>query len=117
METYLPPNRQLSLKAIVLPVNKDTYSGWLLAQMHLAGSNIATAKAQGNVGVLSINELIFYEPIHVGDEVNYYAEIKHMNRTSLTLHIEALVHRPTQQDDIKIAEGCFIFMVNENNCN
>jgi acyl-CoA thioesterase YciA len=119
METYLPPNRQLSLKAVAF-LDKDntpisTRSGWLLAQMHLAGSNVAAGKAGGTVEAHSINELVFYEPVHDGDEVSYYAEVIHMNHNTLTLQVEAWAHRPSQTDDVKITEGCFIFLVDGNN--
>ncbi len=118
MEIYLPPNRQLSLRAVASP-NKGkaamgARSGWLLAQMHLAGQNVAADKAHGAVEVHSINELVFYEPIHDGDEVSYYAEVIRMNHKTLTLQVEAWAHRPPQADDIKITEGCFIFLMNEH---
>lgn len=118
METYLPPNRQLSLKTVALLNNNNapitTHCGWLLAQMHVAGSNVAADKARGTVEVHSINELVFYEPVHDGDEISYYAEVIHMNHNTLTLQVEAWAHRPPQANDIKITEGCFIFLVDEN---
>jgi acyl-CoA thioesterase YciA len=118
IETYLPPNRQLSLKAVALLNNDNapitTHCGWLLSQMHMAGSNVAAGKARGTVEVYSINELVFYEPIHDGDEISYYAEVIHMNHNTLTLQVEAWAHRPMQANDIKITEGCFIFLVDES---
>ncbi|MGV8948618.1 MAG: hotdog domain-containing protein [Candidatus Paracaedibacter sp.] len=118
METYLPPNRQLSLKAVALLNNDNapisTHCGWLLTQMHIAGSNVAAGKARGTVEVHSINELVFYESVHDGDEVSYYAEVIHMNHNTLTLQVEAWAHRFPQDADIKIAEGCFIFLVGES---
>ena len=121
METYLPPNRQLSLKAIALPhnhnVSKEAYNGWVLSQMHQAGCNIAACKTSSDVKVLSVNDLVFYEPILDGDEVSYYAEIIHKNHHSLTLHIEAWAHRASQPNDIKITDGSFIFVVNDNKPN
>jgi acyl-CoA thioesterase YciA len=105
LETYLPPNRQLSLKAITLS-NQDkapitTHSGWLLEQMHLAGSCVAAKKAGCPVEVHSINDLVFYEPLYDGDEVSYYAEVIHMNHNTLTLQVEAWAHRPPETEDIK----------------
>ena len=119
METYLPPNRQLSLKAVALLNNDNapitTHCGLLLAQMHVAGSNVAAGKARGTVEVYSINELVFYEPVHEGDEISYYAEVIHMNHNTLTLQVEVWAHRPMQANDIKVTEGCFIFLVDQSN--
>ena len=113
METYLPPNRQLSVKTMAMPANNhpngDNFGGWLVAQMHLAGGNIASLKAQGRVEAVAINELLFHQPIFAGDELSCYAEVIRVSRASLTLHVEAWVHRPLQEKDVKVTEGTFIF--------
>lgn len=114
METYLPPNRQLSVKTIAMATkttaHEDTYGGWLVAQMYLAGSNVATKKARGKVTASSIDELIFHGFVLPGDEINCYAEIIRLNRTSLTLHVEAWAHRSLEGQKIKVTEGIFTFI-------
>lgn len=114
METYLPPNRRLSLKKMtVLPNNNqnaDNFGGWLIAQMHLAGENVAGFKAKGRVVTSSINDLSFYKPIFVGDELSCYAEVIRISRSTLTLNVEAWVHRSRQEEDVKVTEGIFTFI-------
>jgi acyl-CoA thioesterase YciA len=79
METYLPPNRLLSTRAIAMPAdtnqNGDIFGGWLVAQMDLAGANVAAVRAKGRVSTIAIDALVFHKPVFVGDEVSCYAEV------------------------------------------
>ncbi len=113
METYLPPNRELSVKtkAILAKNNSlgDNFGGWLIAQMHLAGINVAAKKAKGRVEAVAVNDLVFHGIILPGDEISCYAEVIRMNRSCLTLHIEAWTRHPSQKEDTKVTEGTFTY--------
>jgi acyl-CoA thioesterase YciA len=106
METYLPPNRLLSTRAIAMPADTnpsgDIFGGWLVAQMDLAVGNVA------------IDALVFHKPVFIGDEVSCYAEVIRIGNTSLTLHIEAWVRRALQEEIIKVTEGTFTFVAIDN---
>lgn len=114
METYLPPNRLLSTRAIAMPADTnpsgDIFGGWLVAQMDLAGGNVASVKTKGRVATVAIDALVFHKPVFVGDEVSCYAEVVRIGTTSLTLHIEAWVRRALQEEVIKVTEGTFTFV-------
>ena len=113
METYLPPNRELSVKtkAILAKNNSlgNNFGGWLMAQMHLAGQNVAAKKAKGRVEAIAINDLVFHKTILPGDEVSCYAEIIRMNRSYLTLHIEAWARHSITEEETKVTEGTFTY--------
>jgi acyl-CoA thioesterase YciA len=114
METYLPPNRLLSTRAIAMPADTnpsgDIFGGWLVAQMDLAGGNVASVRTKGRVATVAIDALVFHKPVFVGDEVSCYAEVIRIGHTSLTLHIEAWVRRALQEEVIKVTEGTFTFV-------
>ncbi len=114
METYLPPNRLLSTRAIAMPADTnpsgDIFGGWLVAQMDLAGGNVASVKTKGRVVTVAIDALVFHKPVFVGDEVSCYAEVIRIGTTSLTLHIEAWVRRALQDEVIKVTDGTFTFV-------
>jgi acyl-CoA thioesterase YciA len=114
METYLPPNRLLSTRAIAMPADTnpsgDIFGGWLVAQMDLAGGNVASVKTKGRVVTVAIDGLVFHKPVFIGDEVSCYAEVIRIGNTSLTLHIEAWVRRALQEEIIKVTEGTFTFV-------
>jgi len=118
METYLPPNRLLSTRAIAMPADTnpsgDIFGGWLVAQMDLAGGNVAAVRTRGRVVTVAIDALSFHKPVFVGDEVSCYAEVIRLGTTSLTLHIEAWVRRAQQDEIIKVTEGTFTFVAIDN---
>ena len=114
METYLPPNRLLSTRAIAMPSdtnpNGDIFGGWLVSQMDIAGGNIASVKAHGRVVTVAIDGLTFHKPVFIGDEVSCYGEVIRIGNTSLTLHIEAWVRRALGEETVKVTEGTFTFV-------
>jgi acyl-CoA thioesterase YciA len=114
METYLPPNRLLSTRAIAMPADTnpsgDIFGGWLVCQMDLAGGNVASVRTKGRVVTVAIDALVFHKPVFVGDEVSCYAEVIRLGHTSLTLHIEAWVRRALTDEVIKVTEGTFTFV-------
>jgi acyl-CoA thioesterase YciA len=118
METYLPPNRLLSIRAIAMPADTnpsgDIFGGWMVAQMDLAGSNVAAVRAKGRVVTVAIDALSFHKPVYIGDEVSCYAEIIRIGRTSLTVHVEAWVRRALQEEVLKVTEGTFTFVAIDN---
>lgn len=118
METYLPPNRLLSTRAIAMPADTnpsgDIFGGWLVAQMDLAGGNVASVRTKGRVATVAIDALVFHKPVFVGDEVSCYAEVIRIGHTSLTLHIEAWVRRALEDEVIKVTEGTFTFVAIDN---
>lgn len=113
-ERYLPPNKHLAARTIAMPAdtnsNGDVFGGWLVAQMDLAGGSIASGHAQGRVVTVSIDHLIFHNPVFVGDEVSCYAEIIRTGHTSITLKIEAWARRNLSQEGVKVTEGMFAFV-------
>jgi acyl-CoA thioesterase YciA len=114
METYLPPNRLLSTRAIAMPADTnpsgDIFGGWLVCQMDLAGGNVASVRTKGRVVTVAIDALVFHKPVFIGDEVSCYAEVIRLGNTSLTLHIEAWVRRALEEEVIKVTEGTFTFV-------
>lgn len=114
METYLPPNRFLAIRAVAMPSDTnphgDIFGGWLVAQMDMAGANIAAQKAQGRVTTVAIDSLSFHKPVFVGDEVSCYGEIIRLGRTSLTVQVDVWVRRALSQNTLKVTEGTFTYV-------
>lgn len=118
MEVYLPPNKQLSRIITAIPGQENwdhnISDAWLASQMHLAGRFVATHKANEDVEAAAINELVFHESLQLGDEVSCYAEVISIYRTSLTVQVEACVKRGQLAENIKAAEGTFLFITKVN---
>ena len=88
----------------------DIFGGWLLCQMDLAGSTVATRRANGRVVTVAITGMAFHRPVLVGDEVTCFCSIETTGRTSLAVKIESWVRRSTGAVPIKVTEGLFTYV-------
>jgi len=90
--------------------NGDIFGGWLLCQMDLAGSTVATRRANGRTATVAITGMEFRRPVLVGDEVSCYCDIQKIGNTSITVKIESWVRRGTGVTPIKVTEGIFTYV-------
>lgn len=91
------PVRQPALRVVPMPAdlnqNGDVFGGWVMAQVDVAGAIPAMRRARGRVATVSVNSFQFRQAISVGDIVSFYAEIVHVGRTSITVHVEVYAER------------------------
>src|ERR1700751_4581611 len=97
MEDRSPPEGEPALRAIAMPADTnphgDIFGGWLLSQMDLAGTTVASRRACGRVVTVAVTAMTFHRPVYVGDEVTCYAEVVSVGHTSLTVKIGSFVRR------------------------
>jgi len=116
MTTNEHPRAEPALRAIAMPADAnphgDIFGGWLLSQMDLAGSSVATRRAQGRVVTIAVTEMIFHKPVFIGDEVTCYASIVKAGRTSISVNVESWVRRARGADaeEIKVTGGLFTYV-------
>ena len=114
-----PPTSEPSLRAIAMPSDTnphgDIFGGWLLCQMDLAGTTVATRCARGRVVTIAITGMTFHRPVMVGDEVTCYCHIDHIGNTSMAVKIESWVRRGIGDEAIKVTEGMFTYVAVDAN--
>lgn len=112
----LTPRGQLAIRQVAMPANLNAggniFGGWLLAQMDIAGGITAADRARGRVATVAITAMEFHQPVLVGDVLCCYTEVTRVGTTSLTIHVEAWVHRRTHGEvsEIKVTAGEFVFV-------
>jgi acyl-CoA thioesterase YciA len=109
-----PPTSEPALRAIAMPADTNThgdiFGGWLLCQMDLAGSTVATRRSHGRVVTVAIAGMVFHRPVMVGDEVTCFCAIQHIGNTSITVTIESWVRRGIGDEAFKVTEGTFTYV-------
>ncbi len=112
--TAARPAGEPSLRAIAMPAdtnpNGDIFGGWLLAQMDLAGGNLAGQRARGRVATVAATAMTFHLPVFVGDEVSCYCALEKIGRSSMTVRIETWVRRRDGGEVVKVTEGIFTYV-------
>jgi acyl-CoA thioesterase YciA len=114
-----PPQIEPALRAIAMPADTnphgDIFGGWLLSQMDLAGTTVATRRSKGRTVTVAITGMNFHRPVFVGDEVSCYAELLKVGHTSLTVNIQSWVRRGVGTDPIAVTEGVFTYVAVDAN--
>ncbi len=110
----ISPTPELAIRTIAMPADTnphgDIFGGWLLCQMDLAGSTVATRRAGGRVVTIAITAMTFHRPVLVGDEVTCYGDVEKIGHTSITLKIESWARRRIGGEAIKVTEGVFTYV-------
>jgi acyl-CoA thioesterase YciA len=109
MSNFEPAMRTIAMPADTNP-NGDVFGGWLLAQMDLAGGNVAVRRARGRVATVAITAMTFHLPVYVGDEVSCYGTVERIGRTSMAIRVETWVRRARTGDREKVTEGLFTYV-------
>lgn len=110
------PQGQLAIRLMAMPANLNAggniFGGWLLAQMDIAGGITAADRAKGRVATVAVKAMEFHQPVHVGDVLCCYTEVTRVGTTSLTIHVQAWVHRRRGEAllELKVTEGEFVFV-------
>jgi acyl-CoA thioesterase YciA len=108
------PRGELASRTLAMPADcnprGDIFGGWIMALMDSAGKMSATPHARGRVVTVSVSNITFLQPVHVGDTVCCYTEVKGTGRTSITLGVEVWVLRQGQGERVKVTEAEFTFV-------
>ena len=108
------PKGELALRTLAMPADcnpkGDIFGGWIMALMDSAGKMSATPHAGGRVVTVSVSNMTFLQPVHVGDTVCCYTEVKRIGRTSITLEVEVWVLRQGRGERIRVTEAEFTFV-------
>ena len=110
------PRGSIAIRQPAMPANLNAggniFGGWLLSQMDLAGGTCASERARGRVATVAITAMEFHQPVFVGDVLTCYTQLTHVGNTSLTVHVQAWVHRRSGEDtqELKVTAGDFVFV-------
>ena len=83
--------REPAIRVIMMP--KDTnalgtiFGGIILSYIDQAGAVEAHRFSPGRLVTVAMREVVFHEPVFVGDLVSLYAEVLRMGKTSITVKV------------------------------
>src|SRR5690554_117503 len=115
----IPKDREPVLRVIPLPgdanMHGDVFGGWIMAQVDIGGSVIASRRAQGRVATVSVNSFTFKEPVFVGDLLSVYASIIKTGTTSITVSVEVYAERKLLPDEtVKVTEAVLTYVATDD---
>ncbi|MGF9694210.1 acyl-CoA thioesterase [Rhizobium sp. 0TCS1.26] len=108
------PKGDLTLRTLAMPADAnpsgDIFGGWVMAQMDLAAGIASSERARGRTVTAAMREMIFRQPIKVGDTLCIYTTVTGVGRTSMTLSVECWVRRQFSETRQKVTEASFVMV-------
>lgn len=86
------------------------HGGYLLHKLDQVAYACATRYASNNTVTLSVDQVFFREPIHVGELVSFYASVNRVGKTSMEIGIK-VVAEDLQTHKIRHTNTCYFTMV------
>ena len=114
MEDSDQPHGELVIQTIAMPKDTnpsgDVFGGWLMSQMDLGSGILATKVAKCRVVTVALEGMSFLQPVRVGDTVACYARVERIGRTSMTIPVEAWVHRYRTGETLRVTRAVFTYV-------
>lgn len=89
--------REPAIRVLMMP--RDTnpagtiFGGVILSYVDQAGAEAALQSGAEGVVTVAMDQVVFHEPVFVGDLVSFYAEVTRLGRTSVTVRVRVLAAR------------------------
>jgi acyl-CoA thioesterase YciA len=109
-----PPDLSPAIRVTAMPMDTnpygDIFGGWLMSQMDLAASSVASRHSRGRAVTVAVDAMVFHKPVSIGDEVSVYSELIGVGRTSMRVRAEAWRRSRNDETTEKVTEAVFTFV-------
>lgn len=116
-------DRQPVLRVVPRPRDTNTagdiFGGWIMSHVDIAGAVVAMQRAKGRVVTVAVNEFQFKKPVFMGDVVSFYADIRKVGTTSITVDVVVYAERGLQSgrfgEHDKVTEALLTYVALDEN--
>jgi acyl-CoA thioesterase YciA len=92
------------------------FGGVILSYIDQAGAVEACRHVNQKLVTVAIKEVVFHEPVKVGDLVSLFSNVKRFGRTSITVAVQVYAHRlGAQPQDVKVTEAELTYVAIDDN--
>lgn len=108
----------LAIRVSAMPADTNAhgtiFGGYVLGLIDQAGAIAANRIGASRVVTVSMHEVVFKAPVHVGDVVSCYARVVKLGRTSITTSVRVVAESPTARArgvpprDVTEAEAVYV---------
>ena len=108
------PQEQPAVRVTAVPADANVYGdifgGWLMSQMDLGASSVASRHAGGRAVTVAVEGMAFHRPVFIGDEVSVFARLIKVGRTSMSVEVEAWARDRHSDEAHKVTQAVFAFV-------
>src|SRR5260370_16797998 len=106
--------RELTMSVLMTPdmanFSGNVHGGVLLTLLDEVAYACASRYAGCYVVTLSVDQVLFKQPIHVGEMVTFYASVNHVGRTSMQVGIKVVAENILERT-LRNTTSCYCTMV------
>jgi acyl-CoA thioesterase YciA len=110
---------ELVIRVTAMPTDLNPYGGvfggWLMCQLALGASSLVTRRTGRKAVVVGATDFAFPGAMMVGDELNVYARVARIGRTSMTIETHGFGRARASEATVEVANGSFTFVVLDAN--
>jgi acyl-CoA thioesterase YciA len=112
----LTQTRDAAIRLTMMPRDTNAhgtvFGGIILSYIDVAGGVEAVRHTRHNRFVtVAMKEVIFHQPVFIGDLVSFYADTQRVGKTSITIHVEVEAERfGTPGVIVKVTEAELTFV-------
>lgn len=86
------------------------FGGHILSLIDQAGAIAAHGTGARKVVTVAVREVIFKDPVHVGDIVSCYCTITRTGRTSLTVQVRVVAEDPVARHCVEVTSAELVYV-------
>jgi acyl-CoA thioesterase YciA len=110
-----PPNSEPSIRVVMMPRDTNAegtiFGGVILSLIDQAAYVEAVRQAHRRYVTVAMREVVFHQPVFVGDVLSLYCDTVRVGRTSMTILVRVCARRRTDPDqDVKVTEAEVVFV-------
>ena len=110
-----PPSREPSIRVIMMPKDTNAYGtifgGVILSYIDQAAAVEAKRHGAAYIVTVAMREVVFHEPVYVGDLVSFYTRLVRIGKTSITVAVDVFSQSEEGRDKrVKVTEAEVTFV-------
>lgn len=109
------PLDQPAIRVTMMPADTNAhgtiFGGIILSYIDQAGAVEAHKRCRHKLVTVAMHEVIFHQPVYVGDLVSLYTTTEHVGRTSIKVRVRVKAHRQRQLlESVDVTEAMVVYV-------
>ena len=92
----------------------NVHGGWIMKLVDEAGALACMRHAQRRVVTVAIDQMVFRQPIRIGDLVNLSAEVTYAGRTSMEAEVQVTAENPVTGEQTHTNTAYLVYVAMED---
>ena len=114
MKTILPKWNEPAIRVLMMPRDTNAhgtiFGGVILSYLDQAGAIEARRQGSESMVTVSMDKIVFHEPVYVGDLVSFWCETVRIGTTSITVKVTVDALRNGGKEHVTVTEAQVVYV-------